>query len=83
MSIIDCYLEVRLEVEYDFSPAYPGSHMDPPEEPELEITSVILRNIHTLVKTDIQAYLTPKEMSMIENQIIDSMPGPEDYDGEY
>ena len=83
MSKLDCYLEVALDVEYDYAMGCPGNRTEAPEPAELEINRVILRNIHTLVKTDIIAYLTPKEISMLEQQIIDSFPGPLDYEGEF
>lgn len=78
MANMDCYLELALDVEYSYTPAFPVPHGEPPEEAEMEIHAVILRNIHTLVKTDVLAYLSPKELSMLENQIIDSFPEPDD-----
>jgi len=80
MANMDCYIELALEVSYDYTPAFPAPRGEPPEGDELEITAVILRNIHSLVKTDVQAYLTPKEISMLEEQIISNLPGPDDWD---
>jgi len=78
MANMDCYIELALDVEYSYTPAGQVPHGEPPEEAEIEISSVILRNIHTLVKTDVLAYLTPTELRMLEDQIIDSFPGPDD-----
>jgi len=77
---VTCWIELDVEVEYDYSP-YREARMpspscetgEPPEAEEFEITTVLLKgDAPTAYQIDIVNFLPQKQLDTLEQQIRDS-----------
>ena len=65
------YIEIEVDIEYDYSPAVKATHIDPPEHEELLITSVTLNGL------DIFAHLEDDHVTQLTDAALEEVHNPD------